>query len=138
MFLPNAGRVGVLLSGIKMYTATSVSNPNGRRAWMDPSPAPPQKPKAKAAGGTATQSSSEAPAECPLCAMVKAGPCRDSFFPFEACLDRCEASGEDPSLACREPFANMMKCITQHPKEYAKFLGVNDDESSDDSPQKEN
>lgn len=129
MFLPNAGRVGVLLSGIKLYTATSVSNPNRRRAWMDPSPAPPQKPKVEAE--TATQPSSEASAECPLCAMVKAGPCRDSFFPFEACLDRCEASGEDPSLACREPFANMMKCITQHPKEYAKFLGVSDDEATD-------
>jgi len=109
---------------------------------MDPNPAPPQQSKVQAAAEASSQPASktpnEKPAECPLCAMVKAGPCRDSFFPFEACLDRCEASNEDASLACREPFANMMKCITQHPKEYANFLGTSDVESSDNTHTKEN
>ena len=65
----------------------------------------------------------ETPAECPLCVMVKAGPCRESFYPFESCLNRCDASGEDPAETCRAPFAAMMQCIVQHPDAYAKFLG---------------
>jgi len=51
--------------------------------------------------------------ECPLCAMVKAGPCKESFYPFEACLDRCAESEEKASEACKEPFMDMMRCMAK-------------------------
>ena len=56
--------------------------------------------------------------ECPLCRAVKEGPCIDSFYPFEACLQRCDKSGEDAMTACNPPFMDMMGCMAQHQEAY--------------------
>jgi hypothetical protein len=118
-----ASQMGAVISGLNC----TIGNRPG--AWMDTAPSQPPTTKPEAiAQTTPAQPSNESPSECPLCAMVKAGPCRDSFYPFESCLNRCEASGEDPSDSCRAPFAAMMQCIVQHPRAYAKFLGNSDDE----------
>ena len=59
--------------------------------------------------------------ECPLCAMVKAGPCRELFFPFEACLEKCDTDGKDPVEGCRKQFMEMMQCINRFPEEYKRI-----------------
>ena len=56
--------------------------------------------------------------ECALCKAVKAGPCRESFYPFEACLERCETMGEDAASTCNSSFMAMMSCMAKHKEAY--------------------
>jgi len=60
--------------------------------------------------------------ECPFCTMIKAGPCRAKFFPFNDCIDRCEKTGEESETACRESFTAMIECVAAHPNEYKKLI----------------
>eukprot|EP00618_Florenciella_parvula_P034008 CAMPEP_0119466694 /NCGR_PEP_ID=MMETSP1344-20130328/1236_1 /TAXON_ID=236787 /ORGANISM="Florenciella parvula, Strain CCMP2471" /LENGTH=159 /DNA_ID=CAMNT_0007499025 /DNA_START=33 /DNA_END=512 /DNA_ORIENTATION=- len=54
--------------------------------------------------------------------MIKAGPCRAKFFPFNDCMDRCEKTGEETETACREAFTAMIECVAAHPNEYKKLI----------------
>ena len=60
--------------------------------------------------------------ECPLCKAVKQGPCRESFYPFEACLQQCEKTGEDSMSTCNPPFMAMMGCMAQHKEVYEEIF----------------
>merc|ERR1712110_1133887 len=68
--------------------------------------------------------------ECPLCAMVKAGPCRELFYPFEDCLKQCEKNDDDAQDACMEQFMDMMRCMGEHLEEYKAIeTKMNEDET---------
>jgi len=72
-------------------------------------------------GGGGGEEAAE-PYECPFCTMIKAGPCRAKFFPFNDCMDRCEKTGEESETACREAFTAMIECVAAHPNEYKKLI----------------
>lgn len=57
--------------------------------------------------------------ECPFCTLVKAGPCRNLYFPFEDCLDK---NGENSEQACKEVFSAMINCVADHPDEYRVLM----------------
>mmetsp|Transcript_37137 Transcript_37137/g.75344 ORF Transcript_37137/g.75344 Transcript_37137/m.75344 type:complete len:184 (-) Transcript_37137:183-734(-) len=98
--------LGIIISSV----ARSPAYPNVQLARQDKGPEPDP-----AEDGSAENK--EEP-ECPLCKMVKAGPCKHMFYPFENCLDKAHADGNDAAEACREPFAEMMQCIQKFRKEY--------------------
>jgi hypothetical protein len=60
--------------------------------------------------------------ECPLCKMVKAGPCKHMFYPFEECLNSTDSEKQDVAAVCREPFTKMMECIHKFPVEYEQIM----------------
>lgn len=70
-----------------------------------------------AATGSAVATSPEY--ECPFCTLVKAGPCRNLYFPFEDCLDK---NGENSEQACKEVFSAMINCVADHPDEYRVLM----------------
>ena len=74
--------------------------------------------------------------ECPMCAMVKAGPCEYTFYPFEECLIRCHESGEDTWATCKEQFMEMMRCMGEFKQEYDKIIKetMPDEPEAADSP----
>jgi hypothetical protein len=48
---------------------------------------------------------------CAMCRMMKAGPCKEIFLPFEACLDKSIAEGDDSSKKCEEQFKPVIECL---------------------------
>merc|ERR1712086_63875 len=76
--------------------------------------------------------------ECPLCAMVKAGPCEYTFYPFEECLIRSNESGEDTWAACKDEFMGMMRCMAEFKQEYDKIIKETMPEDSTDPATQEN
>eukprot|EP00656_Telonema_subtile_P016301 TRINITY_DN1859_c0_g1_i1.p2 TRINITY_DN1859_c0_g1~~TRINITY_DN1859_c0_g1_i1.p2 ORF type:complete len:125 (+),score=20.86 TRINITY_DN1859_c0_g1_i1:240-614(+) len=73
----------------------------------------PPKPKKKRKAKQAKPPMMVGGSECPLCAMVKAGPCRPTFFPFEECMKRCEKTGQDTWAGCKDEFMEMIGCMAQ-------------------------
>jgi hypothetical protein len=84
--------------------------------------------------GGAREDGEEEENECALCKMVKAGPCKQKFYPFGDCMDKSHEEGTDTAEACREQFNEMMKCIHEHRKEYEVIMDMQD--NSDDKTKK--
>ena len=70
-------------------------------------------PEGAAEGGetaTGTGTGDEgAPAECPLCAYIKGGGCREEFLPFQACIQKAAETDDEPD--CMRLFGVVADCM---------------------------
>jgi hypothetical protein len=75
------------------------------------------------------------PTECPLCAFIKGGGCKDAFLPFQACLDAFieeqkndqSNTGEEKSPDCMALFAPVVECMQSTPAKREYYKGFMED-----------
>ena len=88
------------------------------------------------AAATATESipsTSAEVSECPICKYMRAGPCRDEFLAWDACVQ--SATEETLASQCFAATSSMMKCMRQH--EYYDIMTAGTDFSQLDKVEKE-
>ena len=93
------------------------------------------------AGGVCAEVA-EAPYECPLCAFMKAGPCKLPFTAWEDCLKACEEEGgtdeerqERFVKRCLDQTLNLRDCVDANPEYHGEmFASQSDDDAATSEP----
>ena len=86
-------------------------------AWE---PARPSEAEAEAEAAAAAADNS-APTECPLCAYIKGGGCKEEFLPFQACIQKAAETDEEPN--CMGLFDAVAKCMVATEANKAYYAG---------------
>ncbi|GKA14223.1 GCK-like protein [Tanacetum coccineum] len=60
--------------------------------------------------------------ECPFCAYMKGGECRETFINWEKCIEEAENNGEDIVNKCVEVTTALKKCMEANQDYYAPIL----------------
>ena len=82
-----------------------------------------------------------APYECPLCAFMKAGPCKVPFTAWEDCLKACEEEGgtdeerqERFVKRCLDQTLKLRDCVDANPEYHGEmFASPSDDDAAADA-----
>lgn len=89
----------------------------------DSSPSLPP-PSTAAAAVSLANGGAEGESECPVCRYMKAGPCREAFLVWDACVQGISADGD--VTECFPPTVAMMSCMRGH--EYYDIMTANSEE----------
>ncbi|PWA69200.1 GCK-like protein [Artemisia annua] len=60
--------------------------------------------------------------ECPFCAYMKGGECREAFINWEKCVEEGEDNGEDIVEKCVQVTMALTKCMEANQDYYAPIL----------------
>ena len=102
----------------------SNSNSNSDSSPSSPSPPLAAPDGAAAAAVSAVDGAAEGETECPVCRFMKAGPCREAFLVWDACVQGIAADGD--VTECFPPTVAMMACMRGH--EYYDIMTANSEE----------
>lgn len=96
-------------------------------------PSPSVLTEQSAAPAAASAAGDEAKAECPVCKYMKAGPCKEEFLEWDACVQ--SADEESLHTKCFPTTCKMMNCMKKH--EYYDIMTAGTDFSKMEKVEKE-
>lgn len=120
----------------EMSHTPTVAKDSTKPAIPSPAPAPAPEEVIKSDDGDSSDaapadSEADGKSECPVCRYMKAGPCKEEFLAWDACVQG--ANEDNLHIECFSATRTMMKCMQKH--EYYDIMTAGTDFSRVDRPE---